>query len=284
MKGRRSDPLARILYRISSGNRLSRTMGFVSEVAFPVPVLANLIRTYCAAFGVSLTDTEVPAGGFRTFNEFFTRRLKTGARPVDGDPKVISSPCDGRVMSTGVVSRGLALQAKGQSYPLARLLGDEALCARFEGGPYLTIYLSPRDYHRVHFPCDGEVERCIHLPGLLYTVAPRATELVDCLLCRNERLNTVLQTPFGTAAVVMVGATGVGRITVSYGAMTTNVGECSGRTSFDPPLTVAKGDELGVFNVGSTVVLVLEAGKWETRYPAVGESVQMGQPLLKRKD
>lgn len=280
--GRPSDPLARLFFRASSGNRLSRTAGLLSEVPFPALVMANLVRTYCAVYKVRLDEAVVPPGGFRTFNDFFTRRLKPWARTVDPDPEVMTSPCDGRVMSSGTVTRGLALQAKGRPYPLARLLGDESLCARYEGGRHLTLYLSPSDYHRVHFPCDGEVVQCHHLPGRLYSVAPRAVELVDELLCCNERLNTVIKTAFGTVSAVMVGACGVGRISLSYGDMMTNVGRCTGSTRFDPAVGVLKGDDLGAFNLGSTVVLLLEPGDWDVLCPPVGDPVKMGQPLLRR--
>lgn len=271
----------RLLYRAASGNRLSRTAGLVSEVPFPGPVMANLIRTYCAVYKVRLDEAVVPPGGFRTFNEFFTRRLKPGVRTVDPDPGVISSPSDGRIMSSGKVTRGLALQAKGRPYPLARLLGDESLCARYEGGRHLTVYLSPRDYHRVHFPCDGEVTRCHHLPGRLYSVAPRAVDLVDELLCCNERMNTVMDTAFGTLSAVMVGACGVGRISLSYGDMVSNVGRCTGTTRFDPSIPVRKGDDLGAFNLGSTVVMLVEPGDWDVLCPPVGDPVKMGQPLFR---
>jgi len=275
------EALTRIFYRASSGNRLSRNMGRLSQVRFPPLVMSSLIRTYCAAYKVRMDEVDVPREGFSTFNDFFTRRLKDGARKVDPDPDVLVSPCDGRVIASGTVKRGLAIQAKGMSYPLAELLGDEALCERFEGGPFITIYLSPRDYHRVHFPCDAEVERCVYLPGRLYTVAPRAAGLVDRLLCRNERIDTVMRTRFGTVAAVMVGATGVGRMSVAYCDVVSNRGNLSGVTPFNPALPVRKGDDLGVFNIGSTVVLALEPGEWKPLHPRVGEPVMMGAALLK---
>jgi len=274
--------LRRVFYRISSGNRLSRNAGRLSEVPLPPTVIDGVVRAYCSAFRVSMDEVEIPPGGFRTFNDFFTRRLKPGSRDVEEDADTLVSPCDGRIMSVGTVRRGLALQAKGSTYPVARLLGDEALCARFEGGPYVTIYLSPRDYHRVHFPCDGEVVRSLHLPGCLYTVAPRAVDIVECLLCRNERLVTVMDTRFGTVAVTMVGAAGVGRISVSYGPVVTNVGTNTGTTGFDPPVPALKADDLGAFNVGSTVVMMLEPGNWEEPTPNPGDSVRMGQAVFRR--
>lgn len=283
MAPRVSDRLLRLFYGIASGNRTSRAMGRLSEVRLPPRVLGRVVRSYCRVFRVDLRDAVVPQGGFRTFNEFFTRRLVPEARPVDPDPDVVVSPCDGRVMATGTALRGLALQAKGRFYPVSRLLGDEGLCGLFEGGPYATIYLSPRDYHRVHVPCDGEVVEVRHLPGRLYTVAPRAADLIEELLPRNERILAVLRTPFGTVLVSMVGATGVGRMTTPFADLTSNLGgpEVARLVRLDPPVPARKGDDLGAFNVGSTVVLLLPPGPWEVLCPGSGQPVRMGEALFR---
>lgn len=278
-----SDRLLRLFYGLASGNRTSRAMGRLSEARLPPRVLGRVVRSYCRVFRVDLSDAVVPRGGFRTFNEFFTRRLVPEARPVDPDPRVVVSPSDGRVMAVGTVSQGLALQAKGRFYPVSRLLGDEGLCGSFEGGPYATIYLSPRDYHRVHVPCDGDVVEVRHLPGRLYTVAPRAADLIGELLPRNERIHAVMRTRFGTVLVSMVGATGVGRMTIAFADLTSNL-RGPGVARFlrlDPPVPARKGDDLGAFNVGSTVVLLLPPGPWEVLCPKAGEPVRMGQGLFR---
>lgn len=278
-----SDRLLRLFYGLASGNRTSRAMGRLSEARLPPRVLQRVVRSYCRVFRVDLSDAAVPRGGFRTFNEFFTRRLVPQARPVDPDPDVVVSPSDGRVMAVGTVSQGLALQAKGRFYPVSRLLGDEELCGSFEGGPYVTIYLSPRDYHRVHVPCDGEVVEVRHLPGRLYTVAPRAADLIGELLPRNERIHAVMRTAFGTVLVSMVGATGVGRMTLAFADLTSNLrGPVVARSErFDPPVSARKGDDLGAFNVGSTVVLLLPPGPWEVLCPRAGEPVRVGLGLFR---
>ncbi len=280
---RTSDRLLRLFYGLASGNRASRAVGRLSEVPLPPRVLWRVVRSYCRVFRVDMRDAVVPQGGFRTFNEFFTRRLLPEARPIDPDPDVVISPSDGRVMAVGTVSQGLVLQAKGRFYPLARLLGDDDLCRSFEGGPFATIYLSPRDYHRVHVPCDGEISEVRYLPGRLYTVAPRAADLIGELLPRNERIHTVMRARFGTVLVSMVGATGVGRITSAFSDLTSNVGRHRGARSVGivPPIPARKGDDLGAFNVGSTVVLLLPAATWEVLCPAPGEAVRMGQGLFR---
>lgn len=269
------------LYRAGSHNRPSRAMGRLADARLPKPVLDRLIATYARAYRVDLSEAVPPDGGWRTFDQFFTRELRPGARPLDPSPSVLSSPCDGRVQSSGVIQSGTLLQAKGRAYSLGELLGDDALAPRFEGGRYVTIYLSPRDYHRVHHPFDGVVTGWRHVPGVLYTVAPRATAVVDRLFARNERLSTLLRGAQGDAALVMVGATGVGRITVSYCEACTNRGRPCGDGSFDPPLPVRKGDELGRFHLGSTVVLVLAPGAWVDLVPEPGTPVRLGQTLYR---
>lgn len=280
---RRTDPLYRMFYRAASGNRVSRSMGRLADARLPRRVLAGMIRSYRAAFGISLVDFEVPAAGFQTFDEFFTRRLRPGARRIDPDPAVLASPCDGKVQTAGTVRAGTVLQAKGREYLLADLLGDPSLCQSFEGGPFVTVYLSPKDYHRVHFPCPARVTAARHTPGVLYSVQPRAADVVDRLFVRNERLTTLFESPFGLVALVMVGATGVGRITVTYGDQATNVGRCCGYAGYEPPLPFGKGDELGTFHLGSTVVLVLPPGDWESLVPAAGKPVRLGQALFRHR-
>jgi len=277
------DRFLRLFYEFSSGNRSSRAAGRLAQVRLPSRVLAPLIRAYCRAFRVDLSDAVVPAGGFRTFNDFFTRRLRPGARPVVLDPQVVVSPCDGLLTAAGTVSQGLALQAKGRFYPIASLLGDPEAARAFEGGTYATLYLSPRDYHRVHSPCDAQVIRVRQLPGRLYTVAPRATHLMDDLLPRNERVVLDLRTEWGPVIVCLVGAAGVGRITTPFCDLVSNSGDgfAPRAVSLDPPVPVRKGDDLGAFNVGSTVVLFLPPGTYEVLAPAPASPIRMGSALFR---
>ncbi len=276
-----SEFLLRQLYRAGSHNRPSRAMGRLADVGLPRPVLDRMIRTYVRTFGIDLAEAIRPEGGWATFDSFFTRHLVDGARPIDQAPGVLIAPCDGRVQSSGFIEGGTLLQAKGRPYALADLLCDPSAQQRFEGGRYVTLYLSPRDYHRVHFPDDGQVTGFAHVPGALYTVAPRAAGVVSGLFARNERLCTRIQGDRGETALVMVGATGVGRISVSYCDVCTNTGRDFGASSFLPPIPCRKGEELGVFHLGSTVILVLSAGSWLDLIPPVGQPVRMGQALLR---
>lgn len=268
----------RTFYRLASHNRPSRVVGRLADVPLPPPVMRRLIAAYVRAWRVRMDEVAVPPGGFRTLDEFFTRQLKPGTRPLASLPVV--SPCDGRVIAEGPVTAGTLVQAKGIRYSLASLIGDDALAARLEGGRHVTIYLSPRDYHRVHVPLDGELLAWRHIPGALYTVAPGATRIVRDLLVQNERFVLSMQGSSGIeAAMVLVGAANVGRITSAFCSATTNSGQAFGEERCEPPIPVCKGQEAGAFHLGSTVVLVV-GGPGEVRpVVRVGQPVRMGEGL-----
>jgi len=270
--------LLRVLYRMGSHNRPSRAVGHLADARLPAPVLRRIMTAYIRAWKVPMDEVEVPPGGFRSLDEFFTRRLKADARPIASLPVV--SPCDGRVVAEGRVEGGTLIQAKGLHYSLAELIGEDALAVRLEGGRYVTIYLSPRDYHRVHVPMDGEVLGWRHLPGVLFTVSPGATRRIQDLLVRNERLALLLRGALGReAAMVLVGAANVGRITSAFCGATTNRGRNCGEGRCEPPLSVRRGQEAGAFHLGSTVVLVLGRSPSLRPLVRVGDAVRMGQGL-----
>jgi phosphatidylserine decarboxylase len=171
---------------------------------------------------------------------------------------------DGVVSETGAATEGKLVQAKGIDYSSAALLGDPAVARRFEGGAYLTIYLSPRDYHRIHFPLSGRVTGYRYLPGQLWPVNPASVRTVRGLFGVNERLVTLLDSPSGLCAVVAVGATVVGRVRASYDAaapLTNCAGARAVARDYPAPLPVEKGQELGAFELGSTVILLFEPGR-----------------------
>ncbi len=244
-------------------NALSRGVGGILRAPWPRSVHQAAIGAFVHALEVNVEEAERDLSDYDTFTDFFTRRLRDGARPIDRSSDFIVSPCDGTLGTCGRVTDGMLLQAKGRPYSLADLLGGVASSRRYEGGDYLTIYLAPSDYHRVHFPVDGEVTESHHLPGRLWPVNPPAVEHVSDLFAVNERLVTHMDTAAGSVAVVMVGATCVGRIRMLYDEGVTNLGADLGRKDYRPPITVAKGDELGVFEMGSTVILVTGPGGCE---------------------
>ncbi len=211
-------------------------------------------------------DWELPED-YASFNTFFTRALKADARPIDRDADSVVSPVDGTVSQAGRIENGDIFQAKGHRYSAADLLGDEETAERFINGSFATIYLSPRDYHRIHMPLDGELELMRHVPGRLFSVNTLTTAEVPGLFARNERVVTIFDTPAGRVAIVMVGAIFVGSIeTVWAGEITPPAGDKIRSWKFGPgsgkaPVKLPKGAELGRFNMGSTVILLAEAGK-----------------------
>lgn len=246
-----------------------------------------LIGWFVQHFGVDTsTAVEPEPTAYPSFNAFFTRALRPETRPKDSDPGSVLCPVDGRVYEGGHAHHGRLLQAKGLEYSLLELLGGDAdEAARFTGGPCLTIYLSPRDYHRFHMPLAGQLARMVHLPGTLFSVAPRTTRVIPRVFARNERLLCLFDTPAGRMAFIPVGAVNVGGIeTVWAGEVTPGGGR---RTrGFDYPASgpdavhLDRGAELGRFNMGSTVILLFEPGRIEWTLPMEPERpVRMGETI-----
>ncbi len=220
------------------------------------------VRRFAARYGAAVEEAEKPLEEYESVLDFFTRRLKPGLRPIDADPKVLVSPVDGCLPTQGPVEEGLLLQAKGRRYRLSDLLAEEGAEVRYRRGAYFTFYLAPKDYHRIHAPVSGFITEMTYVPGQLYPVNPAAVAHVEGLFAKNERLITHLQSEdFGRVAVVKVGATCVGHIKVTYEPeVTTNVGDkqVARKRYEDGALQVKKGQELGVFEMGSTVIVVVE--------------------------
>jgi len=270
------------LMRLVPKSVLSRAVGTLTRLPAPAPVHRAAMRAFARAYRVDMSDAESGFGGYGRFSDFFSRGLRPGARPVDPDPRAIVSPVDGVVSQAGILERGSCLQAKGIQFPVERLLDDADLAERFAlGGAYATLYLSPRDYHRVHSPVDGTVVASRYLPGELWPVNPTTVRNRDALFCLNERLVTVIDTAtFGRAAVVKVGATCVGRIRATYDDRLTHAGQAAGLRTYFPPKPVEKGAELGRFEMGSTVILFFEPGQvvWDD-WVVPGAVVRMGQRI-----
>jgi phosphatidylserine decarboxylase len=217
---------------------------------------------------------------FGTFNEFFTRALRDGARPIAAEPDSIASPADGVVSEAGTIEDGRLLQAKGRLYSLTELLAGQAWAGDFEGGSFATIYLAPFNYHRVHMPLRGALLHTVYVPGRLFSVNAATARHVPGLFARNERVLTLFDTSFGRCAVVLVGALNVGSMaTVWAGDITPAVRRVITPIPA-PPLTLAKGAELGRFNMGSTVILLFERNRarWRAEVHA-GCTVRLGQSL-----
>lgn len=231
------------------------------------------MRAYCRAYGVNIEEAESPLDGFSSFDAFFTRCLREGARCISPDSVV--SPADGRLSASGRIDAGARLFVKGQPYDVAELTGDAEDAARYCGGEFAVIYLAPGDYHRVHAPVDGTVEWVRGIAGDLFPVNHIGERHVPQLFVRNSRVVIPITTAaLGRVLVVMVGAVIVGRITVT-GVDAPDVPP--GMHRFEPARRVCRGDEVGVFHLGSTVVLLFEPGTSITR--PVGK-VRYGDSLI----
>lgn len=268
--------------RARAGATYSALVGLAADKPLPSRLRPLAYRAFARAVGVNLDECELDLDAYESLGEFFTRGLRHGARTIDTEPRSIVSPCDGVVAALGTALDGALVQAKGRNYRLADLVADEELAARLEGGAYTTIYLSPRDYHRVHAPVDGRIERYDYLPGYLWPVNPRLANRRDGLLARNERVVIRLNSrELGHVAVVMVAAAGVGNIRLNHGPDSAELRELGERHRVELAAPVKKGDELGAFRLGSTVVMVFEPRRAELAEDLcrVGQAVKLGQRI-----
>jgi phosphatidylserine decarboxylase len=242
-----------------------------------------LIDTVTRKFGVDLGEAaHSDPGDYPTFNAFFTRALKPGARTPDPDPDALLMPADGRISQCGGIEAGRIFQAKGQSFTAAELLGDANAAEPFADGLFATVYLSPKDYHRVHMPWTGKLLETVHVPGRLFSVGPDAVRNVPRLFARNERLVCHFDTDFGPMAVVMVGALLVSGVeTVWSGEEIPRYGDTITVKDYrGENIVIERFDEMARFNYGSTVIVLLPAGVAELAPGLLAESpVRLGQRL-----
>ena len=272
------------LQHILPHHAVSRSAGALASSEVPW-LKDRLIRRFIAAYDVDMREAARGIEEYRSFNDFFTRELKPGARPLGDAGQFILSPADGAISQIGRIEDGRIFQAKGRHFTAAQLLGGDAeAAARFEGGAFATIYLSPRDYHRVHMPAAGSLMSSTYVPGDLFSVNQVTAENVDGLFARNERLACLFDGPDGSFASVMVGAMIVAGIeTVWSGLEETHSPKLKRREFASGEKEFAAGDEMGRFILGSTVVLLFEPGRveWLPDFKP-GDTVRMGQPLARR--
>ena len=240
------------------------------------------IRQFAKLFDINLAEaSHSEPDHYKTFNQFFTRTLKDGAREISSAAHQFCSPVDGRVSQLGAINDGTIVQAKGHSYTVADLLGSRPEdVSPFTNGSFATLYLSPRDYHRIHMPLSGDLCSMHYIPGRLFSVAPHTVRVVPRLFARNERVVTIFNTDAGKVAMVLVGAINVAAIeTVWAGLITPPTQTQIIYKDYEASsCKLQKGEEMGRFNMGSTVILLMQNGSFRADLNA-GDPVQMGQFL-----
>jgi phosphatidylserine decarboxylase len=239
-----------------------------------------LTRWFASAYGVDLTEAaNADLDSYATFNEFFTRELKAGARPIERGTRTVIAPADGVLTEHGAIEGERLFQAKGMSYSLSELLGERGVAvSSLAGGSYFTIYLAPHNYHRVHAPLDARLLRTRYLPGARFSVSRATAAAIPRLFCRNERVVCWFESEHGPAIVVLIGALNVSSIsTFAHGEIASGAPR---EWHEDPPRPVEQGREIGRFNMGSTVVVLLGSRRFEFTAAAVdGASVRMGRAV-----
>lgn len=269
--------IAKQIIEILPQNAISRGVGVLGRSS----ISRYIIKPYSKIYKINLDEMEQSLDSYPNFTAFFTRKLKAEAREVVADPYTLSSPVDGKVAEYGDIKEGTLIQAKGIDYRVEQLIGctkEEA--ERFDGGTFLTIYLSPSDYHRIHMPLSGAVTKATYLPGRLFPVNRIGVEHVPGLFTKNERLITYVDTQAGTIALVKVGAFIVGSVRVPYGNHTTNVKNGKYYTTSVNDTFYEKGEEVGLFEFGSTVVLLFERDKVKlTNTLERGTKLKYGEPI-----
>jgi phosphatidylserine decarboxylase len=260
----------------------SAAVGWGSRRRVPRVLRSPIYRAFARWVGARLDEAELPLDAYATFGDFFARRLRAGARALAADGGAVVSPCDGVVAACGRIDAGRMIQAKGIDYALADFVCDPALAAALDGGTYCTIYLSPKDYHRVHAPIGGLLRSYRYVPGALFPVNPLFTRRVEGLLVLNERVVLELETPLGAMALAMVAAVGVGNMALTHAGRDSAAWRRAGepvRIDLAPPVSLERGDEVGAFQLGSTVVLLCAPGRGALDGVEEGAVVRFGEPI-----
>ncbi len=269
------------LIRLLPTRLFSRLTGLLARIHLPSLLLNPLIRWYVRTFRIEMDQFRIPDEGFRTFDAFFTRECREGTRPVSDPMVFVTSPVDGHVAALGRIEDGRILQAKGIDYGLHDLIPSEYAGA-FTGGSFITLYLSPADYHRIHSPLRGTLAGYIALPGRLLTVQEFMVGGYPGLFTKNERLIACLDSDHGEVACCMIGATNVGRISLTRTPVETNRTFGKREETWFPDeerLPLEAGQELGIFHLGSTVILLFQKDRVDLDLVTTGSRILMGQAI-----
>lgn len=271
-------PIAVLFFRLIPKAFLSRIFGRIARSGLS----RFYINRYIRNFAVNTEEIDFPEGGFTSLEHFFTRKLKKGSRKIDKGSDSLVSPVDARVDQLGDITGTRIIQAKGMDYLLADLIPTD-VHHLFIDGKFVTLYLSPSDYHRIHSPIDGRISESLYVPGKLFSVQDFMVNGIKRLFTKNERVATMIDTEFGKCVVVKVGAMNVGRISLSYDNLITNAKLFRKKRElhFSPEMQphTHRGDELGQFHLGSTVVMLFQKDMVDFESIKLGSRVQVGQRI-----
>ena len=261
-------------------NLFSRFCGFIADIRIPRLFLTPFIMVFSWIYRVDLREATLNVSDYRTFNQFFTRNLHPETRPLDLDSNCLLSPVDGFIGEFGRISDGYLIQAKGLEYRLVDLLQDSKRYNLYNGGEYITIYLAPPNYHRIHSMVDGEINEFSYIPGDLWTVSALGVHHVPNLFARNERITTYIETKAGECALIKVGATVVGRIRVNYDDQISNLHNAlAKKLCLEKPYKIRRGEEVGMFELGSTVICLFPPDQVELCDFEKGQMIRMGNVI-----
>ena len=268
-------------FKIIPKNFLSRIFGYITQIPLPSFLLNSVINYYCKAYKVNKKEIDFPESGFKTFDQFFTRKLKKGIHKIDSKPDSVVSPVDARIDQFGKINSSSIIQAKGIEYTVFDLIPSET-AHKFIDGSFVTLYLSPADYHRIHSPISGKIAGYFAIPGKLFTVQEFMVSGLKGLFTKNERLISFIKNKNKLVAVCKIGAMNVGRISLSYSNLETNHWfrkrkEYTYSSGKQP--SIKKGQEIGMFHLGSTIILLFQKNTIKFTKIKHGQKVRVGQKI-----
>ena len=269
------------LFRVIPKGFISRAFGFFARANIPATVLDLIINWYCKKYGVKTDEYFIPEKGFKTFDDFFTRTLRKQLYQFDSQEGSIVSPVDARIDQFGLINDDRIIQAKGIEYSLSDLIPSQTY-KEFLDGLFITLYLSPADYHRIHSPVSGNINGYFYIPGKLFTVQEYMVNGLKGLFTKNERLISYITNQHSIVGVCKIGAMNVGRISLSYSNLKTNRTFKRRTEFFYPPMDqpkILKGEELGVFHLGSTIIMLFQKNAVKFDNIDIGQRIRLGERL-----
>jgi phosphatidylserine decarboxylase len=258
----------------------SRFLGWLVYANLPSFIVKPAMKWFSNRYQLNLNEAEFPLEHYENLGQLFTRKLKANTHTIDQTINTAVSPADGHVLNSGKIDQGRLIQCKGRDFHVADLLQNKAIAEQFLGGSWCTVYLSPRDYHRVHHPIEGQVTQTHYITGKLWPVNQAAVQEVSRLFCVNERTVTYTESPLGLVATIMVGATSVGHISLAYDAdIHSNQGQSDLQKTYTPTITVNRADELGTFHLGSTAIVLFANPNVQLKALVDGQEIRLGTPI-----